>query len=199
MPVRCAAVTWLLCDYGEVISLPQPPDDLAAVESAAGVTDRDTFWASYWHHRPKYDRSDVTAERYWQDVLGRAVDPDQLEEVIAADVRSWLHPNPASLEAVSRLKDEGIRLALFSNAPLELARELQGAPWLEPFSRKFFSCELRAAKPDRDAYRAVIDDLGAQPADVVFVDDRPANVAGASAVGMRAFLFESPGQLAALL
>ena len=198
MPVRCASVTWLLCDYGEVISLPQPPDDLAAVESAADVTDRDAFWASYWQHRPEYDRADLTAEQYWHAVLGRPMESNRLGRVVAADVGSWLHPNPASLEAVTDLRDRGIGLALFSNAPVELARELQDTPWLEPFSRKFFSCRLRAVKPDAVAYRAVIDELGAQPADVVFVDDRPANVAGASAVGIRAFLFEGPDQLAAL-
>jgi putative hydrolase of the HAD superfamily len=40
------------------------------------------------------------------------------------------------------------------------------------------------AKPDRKIYEEVARELGADPADVVFVDDRPENVAGAEAAGM---------------
>ena len=199
MPVRCATVTWLICDYGEVISLPQPPDDLAAVESAAGVTEPGSFWASYWQHRPAYDRADLTSDLYWERVLGRRPGSLDLRRLVAADVESWLHPNPASIQAVAGLKAKGIRLALFSNAPADLADRLQDAPWLESFSEKFFSCRIKATKPDAAAYTAILGELGVGAEDAVFVDDRPANVEGARAVGMRAFLFEGAEQLAGLI
>lgn len=199
MPVRCATVTWLICDYGEVISLPQPPGDLAAVESAAGATDPEAFWASYWRHRPAYDRADVTSDQYWERVLEAPPASTDLRRLVAADVQSWLHPNPESVQAVSELEARGVRLALFSNAPLDLAERLQDAPWLEPFSEKFFSCRIKATKPDAAAYNVILGELGIGAEDAVFVDDRPANVEGARAVGMRAFLFESAEQLAGLL
>ena len=199
MPVRCATVTWLICDYGEVISLPQPPGDLAAVESAAGATDPGSFWASYWHHRPAYDRADLTSDQYWERVLGHPPGSIDLRRLVAADVDSWLHPNPASIRAVAGLKAKGIQLALFSNAPVDLADRLQDAPWLESFSEKFFSFRIKATKPDAAAYTAVLGELGIGAEDAMFVDDRPANVEGARAVGMRAFLFEGADQLAGLV
>jgi putative hydrolase of the HAD superfamily len=46
-------------------------------------------------------------------------------------------------------------------------------------------------KPDRRAYAAALEVLGdPDPADVVFVDDQPANVRGAEAVGLRAVFFD---------
>lgn len=199
MSVRCSAVTWLICDYGEVISLPQPSADLAAIEGAAGFRgDGHRFWDAYWQHRRSYDRADLTASEYWEAVTGRPFEPEALEHLTRIDVASWLHPNPDSISAVTELNDRGIRLALFSNAPIELADELQAAPWLGSFSEKFFSSKLREVKPDRASYQAVLDSLGAPPQDVVFVDDRPANVAGAQAVGIRAFVFEGPSQLTSL-
>ncbi|MFM8773426.1 MAG: HAD family hydrolase [Actinomycetota bacterium] len=39
-------------------------------------------------------------------------------------------------------------------------------------------------KPDPAAYRLVADRLGVSPADCVFIDDQPGNLAGAEAVGM---------------
>lgn len=190
----------MICDYGEVISLAQPPEDLAAIEGAAGVRgDGQRFWDAYWHHRRSYDRADLTAAEYWEAVAGRLFEPEALEHLTRMDVASWLHPNPNSISAVAELRDRGVQLALFSNAPVELADELQAAPWLESFSEKFFSSKLGEVKPDRASYQAVLDSLRAEAADVVFVDDRPANVAGAEAIGIRAFLFEDPAQLRALL
>jgi hypothetical protein len=44
-------MTWLLCDYGEVLCLPQPDADRAAIEAAAGQSGK-RFWSGYWQPRP---------------------------------------------------------------------------------------------------------------------------------------------------
>jgi len=69
--------------------------------------------------------------------------------------------------------------------------------WMQVVPRRFYSCRLRATKPEPAAYGGVLAELGAGPAEVTFVDDRPANVAGAAVVGMRALLFTDPTTLAA--
>jgi putative hydrolase of the HAD superfamily len=193
-------VSWLICDYGEVLSLAPPAEDRAALEAAAawdGTTE--SFWNAYWTHRPAYDRGDVTAVEYWESVLRRNVAGDELVSIIHADVAGWLRPNLRSIEAVVELKERGVRLALFSNAPVEVAAGIVGAPWMASFSRKFFSCDLRAVKPEPAAYNAVLEGLDVRADEVLFVDDRPVNVAGAEAVGIRAVLFESPEQFAGLI
>lgn len=43
-------------------------------------------------------------------------------------------------------------------------------------------------KPDERIYRHVLADLGAAPKDVVFIDDNPANIETAKALGMRVVL-----------
>jgi putative hydrolase of the HAD superfamily len=188
--------TWLLCDYGEVLSLPQPERDRRAIEEAAGLSgDSGMFWAAYWDHRPDYDRAKMTPAEYWLAVTGREADHDQLEWLVATDTASWMHPNLASVAAVERLTARDISAALFSNAPVEVAAGIAAAPWLRSFSRKFFSCDLGVAKPEPAAYEAVLDALGVTADGVLFVDDRPANIAGAQAVGIRAVLFERPSQL----
>lgn len=189
-----------MCDYGEVLSLAPPPRDREALEKAAGWRGTsDAFWNAYWTHRPGYDRADVSVSEYWIAVLRREPDPEELARIVDADVAGWLHPNLRSIQAIEGLRERGVSLALFSNAPVEVAAGIGAAPWLAPFSRKFFSCDLRAVKPEAAAYKAVLDALGSRPDEVVFVDDRPVNVAGAEAVGIRAVLFEGPEQLAGLV
>ena len=199
-PLPCCWMTWLICDYGEVLSLAPPAEDRAALEAAARWNETsEDFWSSYWAHRQSYDRGDVSASEYWDAVLDRSVADTELSGLIGADVAGWLHPNLSAVEAIESLRDRGVQLALFSNAPVEVAAGIAGAPWLAPFSRRFFSCDLRAVKPEPAAYQAVLDGLQVAASEVVFVDDRPVNVAGAEAVGIPAVLFEGADQLAALL
>ncbi len=189
-------MTWLLCDYGEVLCFPPSAADRAVLMAAADWNPaRGDFWQAYWTDRLAYDRADLSAEEYWTRMLGYAPRPDQLGHLIAADTAGWLHPNRAVIAAAERAGERGLRLAILSNAPAEVAAGIDSAPWLAAFCQRFFSCRLRAVKPEAVAYRAVLDALGAEPSEVVFFDDRPANVAGAARVGIDARLFKTAAQL----
>jgi putative hydrolase of the HAD superfamily len=110
------------------------------------------------------------------------------------DAAGWLHPHDLSLAAVRRAGQRGLHLAILSNAPVEVAEQIDAAPWLAPFTRRFFSCWLRAVKPEPAAYLAVVAGLVAPPHEIIFYDDRPANVAAAVDLGIDARLFENPAQ-----
>jgi hypothetical protein len=105
--VCTGTVTWLLCDYGEVLSLAQPADDRARVEAAAGRGGPD-FWADYWAHRPDYDRGDLSVADYWTTVAGREFDEDDLGRLVLADVASWLHPDGRALAGAGPEPDESL-------------------------------------------------------------------------------------------
>jgi putative hydrolase of the HAD superfamily len=188
-------MTWLLCDYGEVLcEAPTEQDRARLAALAEWDPDRGEFWAAYWVDRAAYDRADLTARQYWTRVLSHPPGAEQLARLTDADTAGWLHPNPGSLAAARRAGRRGLRLAILSNAPVEVAEGIDAAPWLAPFTRRFFSCRLRAVKPDPAAYRAVLTELDASPEEVVFFDDRAANVAAASDLGIDAHLFRHPGQ-----
>jgi putative hydrolase of the HAD superfamily len=184
-------IRWLLCDYGEVLTLPQPVEDVALLERAAGRSGG-AFWDAYWQHRPDYDRAAVTVEAYWAAVLGEPVERAAIEALIALDIASWLHLNPPAVEAVGRARGRGLRLALLSNAPHEVADAVDAAEFATMFEQRIFSCRLGLVKPDPAIYAGALELLGAEPAEVIFVDDRPANVEAARALGIRAHLFRDP-------
>jgi putative hydrolase of the HAD superfamily len=188
-------MTWLLCDYGEVLSGPPTEQDRARLAAlAAWDPAHGDFWAAYWLDRAAYDRADLTAHQYWTRLLGRPPAAEQLARLTDADTAGWLHPNHETLAAARRAGRRGLRLAILSNAPVEVADGIDAAPWLAPFTRRFFSCRLREVKPDPAVYRAVLTELDARPEEVVFFDDRAANVAAASHLGIEAHLFRHPGQ-----
>ncbi|GLW11123.1 haloacid dehalogenase [Microtetraspora sp. NBRC 13810] len=179
---------WTLLDYGEVISLPQQAGDIAAMAALAGQDD-ETFRDRYWRHRLPYDRGQAD-HLYWGEVLGRALAPDDplVGELVTADVASWSRIDPAALRTIEEHVARGDRLALLSNAPEPLAAAVDRASWAAAFSHRFYSCRLSLTKPDPAIYETVLRLLQAEPANVVFHDDRAENVEAARALGINAVL-----------
>lgn len=194
-------MAWVLLDYGGVICWPQPEEDVALLAAAAGGTVQD-FSESYWAHRPDYDRAKLNDVTYWQKVgasVGRTYSAAEIAELTRLDIASWVHLQPETVTLVEDLAAAGHRLALLSNAPAEVADAVAALPVAAHFEHCTFSCYLPAAKPDPGCYQAVLALLGAGPAEVVFLDDRPENVAGAEALGIRAVRFAGAGQARAAL
>ncbi|MFI7601647.1 HAD-IA family hydrolase [Actinoplanes sp. NPDC049681] len=189
--------TQLLIDFGEVISVAQPAAEVAAMAGAAGLPVAE-FTARYWAHRAGYDRG-RSARAYWGDVLGAAPGRALLRRLVELDVASWLHLNPATLRMLEEVRAAGVPVSLLSNAPRELARELDRHEDLRPFARRLFSADLARIKPDPAVFAIALDALGACPGDVVFVDDRGDNVAAAAALGLRAVTFTGTPESLALV
>jgi putative hydrolase of the HAD superfamily len=177
--------TWMIFDFAGVIGLHQPKCDQDAMVAAAGNPPTAEFWDAYWSHRDEYDAGRVTAAEYWFAVAPAG----NVQELIDLDVASWLHPDEATVSLLGDLAGLGHRMALLSNAPLELAKALESLSWLARLDHLFFSSRLGVEKPDPAIYLAVADRLGVGPESCVFVDDRPVNVAGANDVGMTGILF----------
>jgi putative hydrolase of the HAD superfamily len=184
-------MTWVLFDYGGVICEPQSEADWARLASASGGPAAD-FDAAYWRYRLDYDRAALDVTAYWQQVaadLGRSYSDAEVAELSRLDTASWLTLQPATVDLITGLAAAGHRLALLSNAPADVAEAVQALPVAGYFEHLVFSCALKSAKPDPECFQATLAVLGAEPADVIFFDDRPANVAAAGALGMVSFQF----------
>jgi HAD superfamily hydrolase (TIGR01509 family) len=65
-------------------------------------------------------------------------------------------------------------------------------PMADAFDLIVGSCYEGIMKPEAAIYERILNRLGRQPAEAVFIDDAPHNVAGARAVGMHAIHY-TPG------
>lgn len=97
------------------------------------------------------------------------------------DVREWL---------ARWSKDYA--LAVLSDAMPSILMFLEQYGILRYFQATVISTHVAATKPDAKMYRAVLERLGADPADCLFVDDRLCNVEGAINAGMRAVQMSRP-------
>jgi putative hydrolase of the HAD superfamily len=183
----------LLVDYGEVISQAQPATMLAEMAMIAGL-EVPLFVERYWKHRPAYDRGGE-ARTFWSDVTERVLADETLQQLVSLDVASWSHLNSETLQVLSAARQRGASLSLLSNAPHDLATALKDHPALSGFDHLIFSARIGVAKPDPAAFDTAVEQLSRRPEEVLFIDDRPANVQAASDAGLRAVLFTSAAEL----
>ena len=114
------------------------------------------------------------------------------------DARMWTTENPAMLAWQQRLKERGLLTAILSNMGDNVLDNMKREfDWLSRFDVLVWSYQLRMAKPDPAIYRHVLAELGTQPAETLFIDDRAVNVQAALALGFQAIEFSSVEKLRA--
>lgn len=132
---------------------------------------------------------EIPEEEHWRSVTsGLNVPAEGVEEFRTA---FWAgdRANEPLLALIDSLRPR-YRTALLSNAWSNARRDIGEAyNILRVFDVIIFSAEVQLAKPDPRIYHYALDMLRVQPAEAVFVDDMPANVAAAQAVGMHGIRF----------
>lgn len=83
-------------------------------------------------------------------------------------------------------KARGLSLGMLSDAMPSILVFMERRGLLEYFDAAVISTHVGAIKPDPRMYAAILGALDADPADCLFVDDRPGNLEGAIRSGMKA-------------
>lgn len=108
----------------------------------------------------------------------------------------------APTEALIRdLKAAGYKLYVLSNMSREFIDFLRRFPVYGLFDGEVVSCEEGTVKPEPEIYKILLDRYGLDPAQTLFIDDRPMNIAAAEALGIHGQLFDAhhPGQTCEML
>ena len=97
--------------------------------------------------------------------------------------------DPAAVRVLTALRGRGLRTGLLSNTHWPRAlheRWLREAGLLDLLDARVYTSDLGHVKPHPEAFRALLDAVGVDPARAVFVGDRLRDdVSGAQALGMR--------------
>ena len=187
-------MTWVMFDYGGVVSHPPTQQDFALLAGVAGVP-VPAFVDGYWEWRAAYDLAELDVTGYWRRVgrsLNRSYGETEVSELARLDCASWLRLRAGTVALIEDLAAAGQPLALLSNAPDQLADAIRALPIAAHFGQLIFSCQLKLAKPDPRCYSDALARLGASAEEVIFIDDRSENVAAAAALGLRSVHFTSP-------
>lgn len=141
------------------------------------------------------ERGDFTPEEFWQKLRERApvLAARPLAELRAAWDALLGRFVPARIALIRRLRPR-YRTFLLSNTNAAHREtftrrfaEQFGSPLDSLFERAFYSDLLRCVKPSHEIFEKVIAAAALVPAETLFIDDNPANVAAARECGLHAY------------
>ncbi|MGS3143017.1 HAD family hydrolase [Aeromonas sanarellii] len=104
-------------------------------------------------------------------------------------VPASLLPDPAMVALIEELHGAGHALYALSNMGHASIDWLERQDFWRFFSGKVVSARVRMMKPEPDIYRYLLVSFDLQAEECLFIDDSPANVAAAEALGLRGLVF----------
>ena len=135
------------------------------------------------------DRGRLTLDELFQELSLRSAVPAQ---DIASAWRGQVRIDTRLVTFLRAWRSDRRKLGLLTNAESGFLRGILNEHSLESvFDAIVVSSEIGCAKPDADAYRAILRALDVAAAGAIMVDDNPLNIRGATAVGMTGRLFTS--------
>jgi HAD superfamily hydrolase (TIGR01509 family) len=107
---------------------------------------------------------------------------------------------PPMIELHAGLRQRGFKTFIFSNTnDLAVEHIRRNFSFFRNFDGYIYSYEVGAMKPEAQIYEALEQLAGRRGAEIIYLDDRPENVAGGTARGWRAILHETPEKTRAAL
>ena len=191
----------IVFDYGEVISVSQSAADRAALVEISGL-DAELFWQLYDRYREDLDQGVTLPREYWNLIArdaGVEWSPARLQQLWAADIRSWISVEPGTVQLLAELHAGGTRVALLSNAGFDFSDPFRHSPMSAYFEAMFVSAELGLIKPDPEIYRVTARELGIALEQMVFIDNKKINVDAAVALGVTGHVFTTVAELRTFL
>lgn len=152
------------------------------------------------------------------DLEEGVISPEEFRKAVLAESRPGACPEdvdkamwhiltgiePYKVQMLKRLAQSYDLYMLSNNNAICLPRSRRifaeaGIPLEDIFRKCYFSFEMRALKPSEAFYKAVMEDIGTEPENMLFVDDSQKNVDGAVAAGLPAVYYEPGTDLEMLL
>ena len=189
--MRSGCIKAVIFDYGGVLARTVDQAPRAAWERDLGLAPG-TLTAAV-HDKQLWvaaQNGSITSDAHWQAV-GEALG---LSEAQLRELRGSFYGgdvlNHELLACIDRLRQRGMTLGLLSNFSTDLRGMLATQDLLRRFDHVAISAEIGVMKPDAAAYEAILGMLALPASACVFIDDLPANVAAARALGMHGIVFE---------
>lgn len=182
----------IIFDFGQVMVHFDPAYMVAKyVDDAAdrAIMEEVLFDRLYWD---KMDQGTITDEEVL--AASRARLPKHLHAVAETVYYNWIYNLPeieGMRELVRELRTQcGMHVYLLSNISTYFAAHAHEIPCLAEFEDCVFSAVCGKVKPNADIFAYLCGRNGLNPTECVFVDDNPANIAGAEAFGIHGYLFD---------
>lgn len=205
MPAHPQEYNALIFDLGGVIINLEIERTIRALSELSGIPSKQIV-ELYWHHPQfhAYEKGQIDDDKFRnfvRDLLKIKASDKQIDAAWNAMI---LDIPKERLHLLQRL-GERYPLFLLSNTNnihlnyvKQVYKPLDTEMLDDHFQKAYYSHHVGMRKPDADIYEMVLEENRLDPSRTLFLDDNKHNIAGASAVGLKTFLVETPTQILTL-
>jgi putative hydrolase of the HAD superfamily len=194
----------VIFDFGGVVFHWHPASFLARVlPERASTPEAAEYWKSQFFQNYEgdwgaFDSGLIEVPELVDRIAARTGLSEQEVLAVVHGVPAELAPQAGTVALMQALKDAGHRLFYLSNMPEPYAQHLERShAFMSWFEAGVFSARVKTGKPKPEIFQIAFERFGLAPAEALFIDDHPANIEAAKALGLPALLFTSPVQLRA--
>ncbi len=162
-------------------------DELAVLETSFGLEPGEIVTVAFDGELGRAATTGELTYRVWMDEIRRRIMARHGAGVAAALDEWERNVGRVDIEMLTLLRSVRtlVPAVVLSNGTTRLRRDLYALDLTDEFDQIFNTAEIGIAKPEPAVFLHVLDELGREPSEVVFIDDLAANVEGARSVGIR--------------
>ena len=140
----------------------------------------------------KLDDGAITKEEGVNTMVSKL--PENLHQTCREIMNCWTEEglvlNEQTLQFIKKVREEGYKTFILSNAPLEIPIFLEKIGVLQYFDGKIISAEEKLSKPDSKIYELLLSRFNLKAEECFFIDDRRENIESAIKCGLNGFIFD---------
>jgi HAD superfamily hydrolase (TIGR01509 family) len=147
----------------------------------------------------RYEAGQLTRRQFFTEMQQATGFTGNIDE-FSDDLADIFLPIEPMVELHEELRRRGYLTYILSNTnDIAIEHVRHNFPFFNNFDGYVFSYEVKSMKPDAPIYEAMEKMSGKRGADLIYIDDRPENIAAGAARGWRAVLHETPEKTRAAL
>jgi len=138
-----------------------------------------------------------TAGQFWSlcaEARGWELPSDWMQYIERVRLHA-IRANEEMYRLVAQLRQQKVQVAILSNVSPYRAKYIRACGLYDLFEPVLLSCEVGLEKPDEKIFLLMLDRIGKEPNQCIFIDDKLRNIRVAKQLGMDTIHFRSPSQL----
>jgi len=123
-------------------------------------------------------------------------------EVLPPEESLWVEPykryhkpKKGTWQILKELKEKGMKICVLSDTIKPHYKINLESGFYNNFDEKVISCEVGLIKPDPEIHTLALKKLRLRPREVIFIDNQRKNIIASRKLGIKSFLFRTPGRL----
>ncbi|MBN1805482.1 MAG: HAD family phosphatase [Sedimentisphaerales bacterium] len=187
-------ITSVIFDWGGVL-IEDPAPGLVKYCSESLCVSEEDYIRAYNEFGGDFHRGIIGEEEFWGRMCGGlGVSEPGVNSLWTDAFKAAYVPREEMFALAAGLRGKGYKTALLSNTEGPSMQYFYQLGY-NMFNVLVFSCAEGIIKPERRIYELVVQRLGTETGQSVFIDDKPDYIDGARRAGLKTILFESVGQV----